>query len=121
MKVCSEILDRYPPFLFGHRVPVTLLADFRKRVRFCLDFCQKYGHLPWSSESSAPFLATLQDKNWAEDKVGQAGQAESLVYNLVKRDPESKPGRRRPRGWPQATGAVMPSPIGGLRPSASWE
>jgi hypothetical protein len=121
MEGYSEILDGYSPLLFEHRVPASLHADFRKWVRFYLDFCEKYGHPPRSSDSLAPFLAKLGQKNQGEDRISQAGQAVSLLYNLVKRDPESKRDGGARRGQPQATVAVMPSPIGGLRPAGSWE
>jgi hypothetical protein len=90
MKAYSEILDGYSPLLFEHRVPASLHADFRKWVRFYLDFCEKYGHPPRSSDSLAPSVAKLGQKNQGEDRISQAGQAVSLLCNLVKRDPESK-------------------------------
>ncbi len=46
--------------------------DYRKWVRFYLDFCQKYGHPHRSMASLDPFLVKLASKNQPLEKRQQA-------------------------------------------------
>lgn len=50
-------------------------ADYRKWMRFHLDFCQKYGHLPREMASVDPFLAKLASKGRTEAQPDQALEA----------------------------------------------
>jgi len=53
--------------------------DYRKWVRFYLDFCQKYGHPPRSITSLDPFLTKLASKNQPLDRRQQASDAVRLL------------------------------------------
>ena len=73
------------------RVPAPQRPDYRKWVRFYLDFCHKYGHPAASLRSRDPFLAKLASKN---QSVAQRSQASAAVGLLLQSAPE--PGATRP-------------------------
>ena len=60
-------------------------ADYRKWLRFYLDFCGKYGH---PATSSVPlFMAKLAEKNQSEAQRRQASEAVGLYLGLSSREP----------------------------------
>ena len=57
--------------------------DYRKWLRFYLDFCHKYGHPPRAVSSLSPFLAKLASKNQSPDQRQQAALAVSLLLGAA--------------------------------------
>ena len=60
-----------------------LHSDFRKWLRFYLDFCSKYGHSPRSKSSVALFMAKLASKNQPEAKRNEASVAVTLYFKMA--------------------------------------
>jgi hypothetical protein len=61
--------------------------DYRKWLRFYLDFCSKYGHPPDSKGSLPRFLSKLASKNQSAERQAQAARSVGLYYDLVARQP----------------------------------
>ena len=62
LQVSQEILDYCNRLLEQAAIPKGERSDYRKWMRFYLDFCHKYNHPPRSTSSIAPFLAKLASK-----------------------------------------------------------
>ena len=59
--------------------------DYLKWLRFYLDFCHKYRHLPRDRDSQEPFLQKLALKNQTVRYQKQAAAALNMYYELVQR------------------------------------
>jgi hypothetical protein len=55
---------------------------YAKWLRFYWDFCHKYHHDSFHSDSLPLFLRNLQDKHQSEPQQKQAQQAVSLFYEM---------------------------------------
>jgi len=78
---------KFDPLLVRQGIPKSEHDDFRKRLRYYLDFCQKY-HFPESNPESLPhFIKTLQEKHQSATQQKQAALALSLSYAIVRSDP----------------------------------
>ncbi len=75
--------------LFVHKgIPKSEHYNFRKWLRYYLDFCKKY-HFPESKPESIPhFIKKLQKKHQSSQQQKQAAFALSLYYAIVRSDPE---------------------------------
>lgn len=73
-------------------------GDYRKWVRFYLDFCEKHGHPPRNEGSLEPFLAKLASKNQSEARRRQAALAVRLLLGRASglRGAESTDSGERP-------------------------
>ena len=77
-------------------VPLEQRQDYRKWLRYYLDFCGKYGHSIVRQESLPPFLAKLMSKNQSADRCSQACRTVGLYQGMVARKREEEPARGRP-------------------------
>lgn len=57
-------------------------AAYLKWLRFYWDFCSKYHHDPYRSESLPPFLTQLREKRQSDQQRNQARQAVTWFYRL---------------------------------------
>jgi len=95
IKVTSGVWRRYDEQLDGANVPSGEKADYRKWLRYYLDFCHKYGHAYAASDSLPPFLEKLASKRQGDAQRGQAGQAVGLYHRMLA---ESATGEQPGRG-----------------------
>ncbi|HEY5812062.1 MAG TPA: hypothetical protein VIT23_05370, partial [Terrimicrobiaceae bacterium] len=79
LQVSRKILDYFDRRLEGAAISEPERSDYRKWVRFYLDFCDKYGHAPRSGSSLRPFLAKLASKNQSTAQQQQASRAVKLL------------------------------------------
>ena len=87
LQVPRDLQDRYEEALGAASIGRELRADYRKWLRFYLDFCGKYDH-PATSTSSVPlFMAKLAEKNQSEARRRQASEAVGLYLGLSSREP----------------------------------
>ena len=56
--------------------------NYRKWLRYYLDFCSKYQHDQFNSKSLEQFLNKLKEKKQNEQQIKQAYHAVSLYYEL---------------------------------------
>ena len=96
--VAAEVWAGFERQLDEVRIAASERPDYRKWMRFYLDFCHKYGHAADSPASREPFLAKLASKN---QSLAQRSQAAAAVELLLRAAPEPS----TPRSWPTATAA----------------
>ena len=60
-----------------------LRPQFRKWLRFYLDFCSKYGHSPGLKSSLPLFIAKLASKNHPEAKRSEASVAVTPYFKMA--------------------------------------
>jgi integron integrase len=78
--------------LTNSAVPPDHYKDFRKWLRYYLDFCQKYQH-PYADENSLLlFLKKLKQKNQPADQRAQAQKAVRLYYSGLGRENDPQTG-----------------------------
>ncbi len=76
------IADQFDPFLTRKSLPHTVRFFYTKWLRFYWDFCHKYHHASFHSDSLPLFLKKLQDKHPSEPQPKQAHHAVSLFYEM---------------------------------------
>ena len=91
-QVPSEVAIEFEQRMEAARVGGQERTDYRKWLRFYLDFCHKYGHPPRAVSSLSPFLAKLASKNQSPDQRQQA----SLAVRLFLGAPGSWGSRPQP-------------------------
>ena len=62
LQVSRKILDYFDRRLEGAAISERERPDYRKWLRFYLDFCDKYGHAPRSGSSLSPFSRNLRQR-----------------------------------------------------------
>ncbi len=103
--------------------------DYRKWVRFYLDFCQKYGHSPRSFSSLDPFLAKLASKKQPVDRLQQASDAVRLLIGpaFVRQEfgatavVDRRTGSSAEKGGQRTASPGIPAAGSGVGRGASWE
>jgi hypothetical protein len=68
--------------------------DYKKWVRYYLDYCGKYGLPIDGSKSLAQFLGKLKEKRQTELQVRQAGHAITLLHDLHTHSNQTPPSPR---------------------------
>jgi hypothetical protein len=98
-------------------MPTPQRPDYRKRVRFYLDFCDKHGHPERSPTSLGPFLSKLAAKNQSAQQRHQAADAIGLLLGGPVEPRASLPAQTAKgpaSSAPTASGrsqAVVPRPV----------
>jgi hypothetical protein len=109
-----EILKDFLAVLENRAVPPDRHNDYRKRLRYYLDYCGKYNLPDGSSQSLIRFLGKLREKKQTEGQVKQAGHAVSLYLDLIRSrrggPPRGAPARRGGAGKPDEIPAKSSSP-----------
>jgi len=103
--------------------------DYRKWVRFYLDFCQKYGHPPRSITSLDPFLTKLASKSQPLDRRQQASDAVRLQIrpSVVRQKSNAtlvvgqRTGLPAEEGCNPTAAPPLPDAGPGVGRGASWE
>jgi len=65
-------------YLRNKAVPDRLLGEYKKWLRYYLDFCGKYHFPPTQKESLPPFIRKLQEKKQTDEQRRQAHKAITL-------------------------------------------
>jgi hypothetical protein len=63
LNIPSELLKSYVVFLEKWAVPLSQFNDYKKGLRYYLDYCAKYSSPVGGSKSLTQFLAKLKEKN----------------------------------------------------------
>src|SRR3990172_6338810 len=84
----SDILIQYEDILKKRAVPVSRHADYKKWLRYYLDFCCKYKLQNNNNAHLTYFIKKLQEKNQTIFQQNQAAHAVSLYYELFQAESE---------------------------------
>ncbi|MEN6317355.1 MAG: phage integrase N-terminal SAM-like domain-containing protein [Syntrophaceae bacterium] len=89
----TDILEQYSAVLKKRAVPVFRYADYRKWLRYFLDFRSKYPLPESRSEQVRLFILKLREKKQSPEQQKQAAHALSLFFES---QPRLKPGPAKP-------------------------
>jgi integron integrase len=90
MKTLSPaLIAAFDQSLKSSAVPIGMQMDYRKWLRFYLDFCMKYRHPPRDPDSLEPFLQKLASKNQSKASQEQAAASVTLYYDIIRNWPDS--------------------------------
>jgi hypothetical protein len=76
------VFTRYDSVLNQQEIPISQYADYKKWLRFYLDFCAKYPDPKGAIQREQPFLEKLREKKQSEDKRKQAAHAIALYCDM---------------------------------------
>ncbi len=83
MNIPKGINAKFDLILVNEGVPIKERNNFRKWLRFYIDFCKKY-NFPESKHESLPmFIRKLKEKRQTHDQQSQAYHAISLYYSII--------------------------------------
>lgn len=80
-----NILDQFNALLKQLKIPVGIHNDYRKWLRYFLDFRAKYSPPDSRSDQVRLFIEKLRSKNQTAEQLEQAADAVSLFFALQKR------------------------------------
>jgi hypothetical protein len=87
VNVSEELRARFNALLVNKAVPDKYHNQYRKWLRYYLDFCHKY-LLPHADHTSLPgFIKKLREKHQTQEQQKQASHAVSLYYGLLLTGP----------------------------------
>ena len=86
----KDILDKFDAVLKQQKVAIASRNDYRKWLRYFLDFCAKYQPPNSRSEQARLFIEKLRSKNQSAKQLEQAADAVSLFFTTAQ--PRKKPG-----------------------------
>src|SRR4030067_3418897 len=87
----SDIWEQYSAVLKKRAVPVTLHADYRKWLRYYLDFRGKYTLPDSKSEQVRLFIQKLREKKQTPEQQKQAAHALSLYFEILRKTDNKTP------------------------------
>ena len=95
LQISQEIYNNFNLLLNNRNIPNNEQYDFRKWLRYYLDFCKKYNHSESKKENLPLFIKKLQEKHQSSNQQKQASYAITLYHSLIRSDsknsfPDSK-------------------------------
>lgn len=90
------ILARYDAVLKKEDIPAARYADYKKWLRYYLDYCDKYGICDSNRDSTRLFLEKLREKKQTEAQRAEAAHAISLYLEIQKENPSQKHPPHKP-------------------------
>ncbi len=90
LDISPDIRTRFNALLVKRAIPEKYYYEYRKWLRYYLDFCRKYYFQELQQESLLHFIKKLQGKNQTQEQQKQASHAVSLYYELVKSGSEKE-------------------------------
>jgi len=82
LPIPAKLAAAYEAVLKKRAIPVTRLADYRKWLRYFLDFRSKHNVPETRSEQVRLFIQKLREKNQTADQQKQAAHALSLFFGI---------------------------------------
>jgi len=112
--ISKDILAKYDDILKQRNVPLAAHNDYRKWLRYFIDFCAKYQPPDSKSEQVKLFIEKLRSKKQPMEQQEQAARAVSLFFALQKGNTsisltvakQTTPGVSLPQSAQQANAAV---------------
>ena len=84
IKVTDALWRKFDRYLAAADIPRHEHANYRKWLRFYLDFCSKYRHEYANADSVPPFLEKLASKRQDSAAREQAGESVSIYHKMVR-------------------------------------
>ncbi len=107
--ILSDILTQFEAVLKRRAAPVSRHADYRKWLRYYLDFRGKYTLPDSKSEHVRLFIEKLQKKNQTPEQQKQAAHALSLYFEILRKmDNETPPAQINTEKTVKATSPATP-------------
>ena len=103
----DDILEQYVAVLKKRALPVSRHADYRKWLRYFLDFRSKYPLPESRSEQVRLFIRKLQEKKQSLEQQKQAAHALSLFFES---QPKLKPGHVKQENGNSKVAHIQPRP-----------
>jgi integron integrase len=97
LAIPSALQAQIEDYFRNKAVPIRQQGEYKKWLRYYLDFCGKYHFSPTQENSLPRFIAKLQDKKQTEEQRKQAKKSIALYYQLVK---HGKPSPNEPVSQP---------------------
>lgn len=91
LPIPNDISAQYQVVLDRRKVPVSLHADYRKWLRYYLDFRNKYPPPDSRSDHVRLFIGKLRDKKQSQEQQKQAAHALSLFFESQIREKSTLP------------------------------
>ena len=83
LQISPKIRTLFDTMLIEKNIPKSTHADYRKWLRYYLDFCHKY-HFDNSKKESLPhFIKKIRDKIQTSGRQKQAQQAILIYYEIA--------------------------------------
>ena len=86
LQISQEILNCYNLLLNNRNIPKSEQYDFRKWLRYYLDFCKKYNHSESKKENLPLFIKKLREKHQSSKQQKQSSNAITFYYSLLRTD-----------------------------------
>lgn len=91
LQIPKKLLEKFEMLLVKNNVPSREHLDYKKWLRYYLDFCKKYNQAYISSESLSLFIEKLKSKKQGRAQQVQAKCAVELYYSGVAKKPLKQP------------------------------
>ena len=92
-------MTRYVAFLEKRTVPSSQHNEYKKWLRYYLEYCNKYVLPEGGAKSLSPFLGKLKEKKQTEIQIRQAGHAgkyySMIMEGRISVSPEDGAGLRK--------------------------
>jgi heme oxygenase len=85
LPIPQDVLAQFEAVLKERAVPVSFHADYKKWLRYYLDFRAKYSLPDSKSEHVRLFIEKLQKKNQTPEQQKQAAHALSLYFEILRK------------------------------------
>jgi hypothetical protein len=106
----NELAAQFDSLLRAIQIPADKHGNYKKWLRYYLDFCQKYGFQPRMVESLPIFLNKLKEKAQTPEHQNQASHAVTLFYKLLQAR-RQKPTGQDSSGQQRESSALKPKPV----------
>ena len=84
IQIPPEIKTQFDALLIQKAIPKRFHSDYRKWLRYYLDFCHKYRFEKSKKETLPYFIKKLKDKNQTTEQQKQASHARFLTWALSR-------------------------------------
>ena len=89
IQIPSDIRIDFDALLVKKGIPERFHFNYRKWLRYYLDFCHKYHFQQSNKENLSHFIKKLQEKNQTKGQQRQASHAVSLYYEIAQFNSQS--------------------------------
>lgn len=84
ISISPDILAQYDVVLKRRAIPASRHADYKKWLRYFLDYCGKYPVPASKSDQVRLFVEKLREKKQSTEQQKQAAHAVSLYFEVLK-------------------------------------
>jgi integron integrase len=107
LSLSPELLHSYDAILGQKKIASDECSQYRKWLRYYLDFCHKYHFSPTDKQSFSAFHKKLSSKNQSEASCRQAHAAVVLYHQMLHSYRGEKPEHAKPSNQPHREVAAI--------------